>query len=187
MALQTMEFKFAKLSVVESTLNKQQIATNANLFVLFGNFIIVLPPCRCALFKRHRLMPVPVFLSRSAAGVILAEQDRWSATAGIGFVRIADADWLDRLDRLRPRSCRAHTCRRMRIAQGTMNSRTGRRRSLLFAGGASCVTFCDAGIALISTRLCVATLATFVEATAPYGVTSNIVQGSYGGKTSIRQ
>ena len=44
-------------------------------------------------------MPVPVFLSRSAAGVILAEQDRWFASAGIGFVRIADADWLDRLDR----------------------------------------------------------------------------------------
>ena len=138
-------------------------------------------------FKPHRLMPVPVFLSRSAAGVILAEQDRWFASPGIGFVRIADADWLDRLDRARPRSCRAHTCRRMRIAQGTMDSRTGRRRSLLFAGGASFLTFCAAVIALTSTRLCVATLATFVEATAPNGVTSNIVQGPYGSRAFIRQ
>jgi hypothetical protein len=50
MALQTMLFKLAKLSVVESTPSAQQIAANANLFVLFDNFIIVLPPCRCALF-----------------------------------------------------------------------------------------------------------------------------------------
>jgi hypothetical protein len=50
MALQTMSFKFAKLSVVESTPNKQPIAANANLFVLFGNFVIVLPPRRCPLF-----------------------------------------------------------------------------------------------------------------------------------------
>jgi hypothetical protein len=184
MALQTMEFKFAKLSVVESTPNKQQIAANTNLLVLFGNFVIVLPPRRCPLFKSDRLMPVSLSLS---AGVILAEQDRWFASPGIGFVRIADADWLDRLDRARQRSCRAHTCRRMRIAQGTMDSRTGRRRSLLFAGGASFLTFCAAVIALTSTRLCVATLATFVEATAPYGVTSNVVQGPYGGKTFIRQ
>ena len=72
MALQAMLFKLAKLSVAESTPNAQQIAANANLFALFGNFIIVMPPRRYALFfKRHRLMPVSVFLSvflsRSAA------------------------------------------------------------------------------------------------------------------------
>jgi hypothetical protein len=44
-----MSFRLAKLSVGKTTPSKQQIATNANLFVLFGNFIIVLPPCRCAL------------------------------------------------------------------------------------------------------------------------------------------
>jgi hypothetical protein len=51
MALQAMLFKLAKLSVVDSTLNKQQIAANANLLVLFGNFVIVLPPRRCPLFS----------------------------------------------------------------------------------------------------------------------------------------
>jgi hypothetical protein len=51
MALHAMLFRLAKLSVGETTPNKQQIATKANLFVLFGNFIIVLSPCRCALLS----------------------------------------------------------------------------------------------------------------------------------------
>jgi len=51
MALHAMSFRLAKLSVGETTPNKQQIAAKANLFVLFGNFIIVPPPCRCALLS----------------------------------------------------------------------------------------------------------------------------------------
>jgi hypothetical protein len=46
-----MSFRLAKLSVGETTPSKQPIAINANLFVLFANFIIVLPPCRCALLS----------------------------------------------------------------------------------------------------------------------------------------
>jgi hypothetical protein len=123
---------------------------------------------------------MPVSLS---AGVILAEQDHWPASASVGFVRIADADWLDRLDRTRPWGCRAHTCRRVRHAQGTMDSPAGRRRSLLFVVD-SVHALLAAGVAIIGTSLCVANCSTFVEATAPYGVTSNIVQV---GRTFIRQ
>jgi hypothetical protein len=151
MALQAISFKSAKLSVVgKSTPNEQQIAANASLFILLCDFIIVLPLSLPAL-RRRRLVPVSV-----SAGVILAEKDHRAATASIGFVRIADTDRFDRLDRTRPRGCRAHSCRRVRIAQSTMYSAAGLRRSLLSAGGASGLALCAVGVASISTSLCVA-------------------------------
>jgi hypothetical protein len=44
MALQTIRFKLAKLSVGNNTApNAQQIATDANRFILLRDFVIVLP------------------------------------------------------------------------------------------------------------------------------------------------
>jgi hypothetical protein len=152
MALQAISFKLAKLSVVgKSTPNEQQTAANANLFILLCDFIIVLPLGVARSFGRRRLVPVSV-----PAGVILAEQDHRDAAASIGFVRIADTDRLDWLDRTRLRGCRAHSCRRVRIAQSTMYSAARLRRSLLFAGGASGLALCAVGVAIVSTSLCVA-------------------------------
>jgi hypothetical protein len=52
MALQTILFKLAKLSVGYNIApNEQQIATNANRFILLRNFIIALP----------HLLPLPAF------------------------------------------------------------------------------------------------------------------------------
>jgi hypothetical protein len=51
-ALQTIRFKLAKLSVGNNTApNEQQIATNANRLILLCDFIIVLP----------HLLPLPAF------------------------------------------------------------------------------------------------------------------------------
>src|SRR5437879_11881581 len=67
------------------------------------------------------------------AGVVLAEQNHGAAIAGIGVAWIADADWLDRLDRMTRRMGRiAHSCRRIVNRQSASYSRTGRWRSLLF-------------------------------------------------------
>jgi len=52
MALQTIRFKLAELSVGNNTApNEPQIATNANRFILLRDFIIVLP----------LLLPLPAF------------------------------------------------------------------------------------------------------------------------------
>lgn len=53
-ALQAISFKLAKLSAGNNTPKEQQIATNANLFVLTRNFVIALPPCRCQPWCRSR-------------------------------------------------------------------------------------------------------------------------------------
>jgi hypothetical protein len=121
--------------------------------------------------------------SLTAAGVILALQDH-RGVASTGLVGVADANRLDRLDGARFTIWRPHTCRRMRIAQGTLDSSARRRRSLLFGGRGSERAICAAAVTSIGASLFVASCPTVSKATAPYGVTSNIVQA---GKTFIRQ
>src|SRR5580700_8174960 len=121
-------------------------------------------------------MPVPVFLSRSAAGVILAEQDRWFASAGGRFVWIADTNRIDRFDRARRRGCRAHGCRWMRGPQSAMYSDTGRRRRLLlfYNGGIEAIII--ALEALLITSLASISCITIGIAAAPDGPTEDVVQ-----------
>lgn len=102
---------FAKTSLPLNT-NAAETASRTTVFDIV--FIAVLPICRRSIFRFRNLDDIDPLMpvSLPAAGIVLAEQDR-TAIAAIGFVWIADADRLDRMDWTRLARWRAYGRRRI--------------------------------------------------------------------------